>query len=136
MNPKVKRLWINALESGDYVQGKNYLKQTISGGFSYCCLGVLCDLYDKHSGKSPGFREGAYHISSSREIVYPHNGSTVLPTREVLEWAGLESERGFDDGHLLVLKDGTEYRATGLPDINDNCDLSFKEISSVIKERL
>lgn len=43
--------WIEALESGEYKQGRSWLR---NGGF-YCCLGVLCEVgglvpYDKGNG--------------------------------------------------------------------------------------
>jgi hypothetical protein len=44
--PKVfKRRWVKALRSGEYTQGKQYLK----AGASYCCLGVagkICGVSD------------------------------------------------------------------------------------------
>ena len=38
----VKERWIEALRSGDYVQGQERLRT----GDCYCCLGVLCDVID------------------------------------------------------------------------------------------
>jgi hypothetical protein len=35
--------WTNALRSGNYKQGKNYLRNATD---EFCCLGVLCDLAD------------------------------------------------------------------------------------------
>lgn len=36
-----RRLWVEALRSGEYKQGQGYLR---SHDDHYCCLGVLCDL--------------------------------------------------------------------------------------------
>ena len=49
MNRQIKDKWITALRSGEYNQDSDggYLK-TCDG---YCCLGVLCDLYVKETGK-------------------------------------------------------------------------------------
>ncbi len=41
MDADLKKRWIEALESGDYKQGKGALR---SHRDEYCCLGVLCDL--------------------------------------------------------------------------------------------
>lgn len=38
--PDYKAKWIEALRSGRYAQGKNYLRVKDT----YCCLGVLCDI--------------------------------------------------------------------------------------------
>lgn len=43
---EVYKLWIAALRSGKYKQGKGSLKE----GNKYCCLGVLCDLAIKDGG--------------------------------------------------------------------------------------
>lgn len=46
MNPEVKRIWIEALRSGEFVQGKMRLHtiDPVTGQHKYCCLGVLCKL--------------------------------------------------------------------------------------------
>jgi hypothetical protein len=41
MNPELKKLWLEALRSGNYEQTRFYLRF----GDGYCCLGVLCDLH-------------------------------------------------------------------------------------------
>lgn len=48
---EVYQRWIAALRSGKYRQGKYVLKQINSGGASFCCLGVLCDLAAKDGGE-------------------------------------------------------------------------------------
>ena len=41
MTPKQKILWLEALRSGKYRQGKQALKtKSAKGQYSYCCLGV------------------------------------------------------------------------------------------------
>lgn len=42
MNPSIKERWVQALRSGNYVQGTDLLR---SKSNEFCCLGVLCDLY-------------------------------------------------------------------------------------------
>lgn len=42
IRPEIKEKWLQALKSGDYVKGKNFLKSSEN---EYCCLGVLCDLH-------------------------------------------------------------------------------------------
>src|SRR6267378_4402002 len=48
MNPDIKAKWIAALESGEYIHGHGVLRSLDN---KYCCLGVLCDLYHKETGK-------------------------------------------------------------------------------------
>lgn len=39
--------WINALKSGNYVQGQRFLWNENKN--TYCCLGVLCDIVDSNA---------------------------------------------------------------------------------------
>jgi hypothetical protein len=43
MNKKMKKIWLKALRSGKYKQGRKYLCQTVNGEDRYCCLGVLAN---------------------------------------------------------------------------------------------
>lgn len=55
MNPEWKTIWTAALRSGSYEQGRASLRQrtldptpgleAMGYKFTFCCLGVLCDLY-------------------------------------------------------------------------------------------
>ena len=56
MNKKMKTEWVKALRSGDYKQGKEFLKSEQG----YCCLGVLCDLNETHEVKKSG--KGKYKM--------------------------------------------------------------------------
>lgn len=46
MDKVLKTKWIKALESGDYMQGKSWLRvvSEVGGPITYCCLGVLCEV--------------------------------------------------------------------------------------------
>lgn len=48
MNPDLKQKWIDALRSGKYEQGQGSLR---SSNNRFCCLGVLCDIYDDSKWK-------------------------------------------------------------------------------------
>lgn len=84
MNPKIKEQWIRALRSGDYLQGQETLRSPkiiydedndYHMEVTFCCLGVLCDLYAKEG--RPDFWD-----------TIPYD--TSFPPANVLEWAGLE----------------------------------------------
>lgn len=47
MNPEVKKKWLEALRGGEYLQGNGALHPTED---TFCCLGVLCDLYLREKG--------------------------------------------------------------------------------------
>jgi hypothetical protein len=42
ISKELKEAWIKALRSGEYKQGKRWLKKDDK----FCCLGVLCDVID------------------------------------------------------------------------------------------
>lgn len=80
MNAKVKQLWLEALRSGEFRQGKELLHPTSE---TYCCLGVLCEIYQQETGNGSWvdqrFKVAAFDV----EIV-------ELPSA-VAQWAGLNS---------------------------------------------
>lgn len=122
MKPKIKKMFIDALKSGDYKMGKGKLKQVNSKGEDvFCVLGILTDLYSKHHkgrrGKfiyqsccsSPGSEpsSGEYSFGGMVEHVHP----------KVLEWSGLSL---FDADTLINL--------------NDNIYCSKKSLKIIAKE--
>ena len=73
--------WAKALLSGDYKQWKYRLKTNSK----YCCLGVLCELYRKETGKGK-WKGGAVKVFEIGNVSKVHE-----PPKAVLEWAGLEN---------------------------------------------
>jgi hypothetical protein len=65
VSPKrARKLWVEALLSGKYEQGKNFL-HTIEDN-KYCCLGVACEVYREHGG-CLSYEEGKYFIPDDEE---------------------------------------------------------------------
>jgi hypothetical protein len=112
MNPQIKQKWVDALRSGDYQQGRNYLR-TDNG---FCCLGVLCDLYGKENNVE-------WEHSSYKDAYMFQNTMAVLPL-SVVEWSGVE------DGNPLV--NGEPFTLSGLNDQGS----TFNEIADVIEHQL
>jgi hypothetical protein len=47
MDNTLKQRWVSALRSGKYEQGRGMLRHKNDNGLDcFCCLGVLCDIYD------------------------------------------------------------------------------------------
>lgn len=91
MKPEIKEKWLIALRSGEYKQTRHALRIVSSdaeesGDYSYCCLGVLCDLYIRETGL--GKWDGGAFVSSSGA-----RGDALLPTT-VIAWAGMNSSSG------------------------------------------
>jgi hypothetical protein len=114
MNPTVKALWIEALESGRYRQGKHVLR---TDSDTYCCLGVLCDLV-KPDGWKQKSDENIFELSHWRF----GRDSLQLPPATILRKVGL--------GRTAALK---------LAAINDGASPArgkFRTIVKWIKENL
>src|SRR5690606_7791757 len=123
MNNEVKQEWVKRLRSGQYKQGRNSLRQ----GDSYCCLGVLCDLYSPQlweqgpegtfcyagaSGVLPSIVSEAYGISHD----------PMVATRDLPE--KLVNNPNFD---TLSIK------YCSLSELNDH-GYTFEEIAEVIEK--
>jgi hypothetical protein len=126
MHEHIKKLWVDALRSGNYRQGIGRLRCADT----YCCLGVLCDLYDRDQG-GPGWDDGDQN--------YLRCGA-FLP-REVARWAGIIT----DDPDCFAPNEviQTEFNVTlpdhtirgSLTDANDS-GFSFLEIADLIEQNL
>lgn len=129
MDKEVKKLWIAALRSGDYKQGREALIQYMNivnllgipdeeqlKDASYCCLGVLCDVYRKQKGKN------LWYNSSFDE------SSGILP-RSVIEWAGLTSA----NPSVVLFNKDVSLRKT-MAALNDDLKLTFEQIADLIEQ--
>lgn len=118
MNQQIKTRWLEALQSGQYEQGQDYLNRFNK----FCCLGVLCDLYLKEKGLDWGT------VSDSKEPLECCDFVTYPPD-QVFEWA--------DD---QFLKDNSVIpgllNRTGAPvlltELNDDDKLDFGKLSDII----
>jgi hypothetical protein len=147
VNPEIKKLWTEALESGEYPQGKNRL---LMNG-KYCCLGVLCDL----AIKAGVITTGIYDTGDTGDdirwfgVSERYDKSVADLPKAVVQWAGLNdtypevpkdiAERfgditglGSPDGSGLFTFPRSDSISLGI--LNDSGDFSFANISKVIKE--
>ena len=121
MNPEIKKLWVDALRSGDYKQGVGRLRNDDN---EFCCLGVLCNLHaQNHPEIAKTQTEPSFYISSAH----------ILPA-EVSKWAGL----GIEVNPVVSYK----KKARTVAEINDGqCPgqtkpATFKQIADVIEKQL
>ena len=126
MNKEVKELWLKALRSGEYKQGRNYLEYTDPlYGKKYCCLGVLCDLAVKNGVicKTDQGRNEIYYETNAGIDNFTNN---VLPTK-VQNWAEIYSTDGDFNSKEFVDK-------TMLTELNDSGKYGFNAIANIIEE--
>jgi hypothetical protein len=89
MDKHVAERWAQALRSGQYQQGQHELHPDTN---SYCCLGVLCDLYRVEQGKGE-WTTTKYGIGGVFQIGPDDLETGVLP-ESVKDWAGMHSSVG------------------------------------------
>ena len=117
MNENAK-LWVSALRSGEYQQGKGQL--SLNGRF--CCLGVACDIYEKYTGDElPKDRNSNYIHAGTYGIHHAKNLHSQF--NKVREWLGLS----FCNGHF---KNGSVENS--LTSLNDSA-IPFTDIANIIQ---
>ena len=116
MKPEIKQKWVEALRSGEYSQGKLRLYN----GRSYCCLGVLCNLYLNEKN------EDWYYLAGSGDNYYCNGESERLP-QYVMDWAELNRQ----DPLVSVELDNLDE--TSLSGLNDDLNYTFAQIADVIE---
>lgn len=95
MDKDIKKLWVDALRSGKYKQGKNLLKKEDC----FCCLGVLCEISDKAPWKQAG--EGSTIFRYAEEMA-------TLP-ENVANWANLDRASNAVDVLIYLNDSGTPF---------------------------
>jgi hypothetical protein len=131
VNKEVKDQWVTALRSGEYEQGRSYLrsKDPNGGNDKFCCLGVLCDLAVK-AGVTEA-RDNGYG-----SVVYggEDDPNTAYPPAQVVEWAGLNTL----NPSVPFEHEGWDEKRAPLTALNDNTELKlgFTDIADLIEEHL
>lgn len=115
--------WVEALESGEYSQGRMALKTEVG----LCCLGVACEVSGLTEIQVYGNRT---YIYRAKEI--PEDKSRNYLPLSVQRWLGVDSpnprvsdpRKGVDDDEIAF--------KTHLANLNDE-GFSFKEIAELIR---
>lgn len=104
--------WAAALRSGQYSQAKSWLFESEDGEITgYCCLGVLCDLYQRETGHT---------IIKECDLGFSALGEPAVLPETVQSWAGMRTA----NGHLGDLP-------VSLSQAND-AGKTFNEIAAII----
>jgi hypothetical protein len=127
MKPEIKQIWIDALLSGEYEQGRGLLCHISDGNTYWCCLGVLTDLAVK-SGVEIDKSLDSDSKNSNQEVFYFNGQHEKLP-QAVMDWAGISTplaDFSFEDeeeGSVISLN---------LAEQNDN-GYSFRDLVDEIE---
>lgn len=113
MKKRIKTKWLSALRSDEYQQCQEQLRVDSETDRSFCCLGVLCDIYSKEKKIKWKLLGGMQKI---------HEEGYLLP-KKVREWAGIEDDQV------------TVGKGLNLVTLNDD-GKTFKQIARYIEKYL
>lgn len=114
-NTEAKALWLAALRSGQYTQGRGQLFQRATN--AYCCLGVACDVYHLETGRGEWDSLGSFSATPDGARF-----SGTLPP-QVRDWFGLAEADPVVAGMHLT-------------EANDSAGKTFDEIAALIEAAL
>lgn len=115
MKARIKKLWIKALRSGKYEQGKGALRVNDA----FCCLGVLCDLH-AHAFKKRWKKDSA-------DGDYSYDGDDSVLPKSVQQWAGID-----DADPVLLGRGANKQRAAELNDSGRPFDYIAERIEKLL----
>lgn len=126
MKKELKKKWVEALRSGKYSQGKNYLRK----GDSYCCLGVLCEVAGLEWERIPtqsafAVREFAFETQT---LGYELQEKLFDNTRYDDEY---DKRVNMDEGPMVTI-DGDKNTLAA----HNDAGKTFKQIADAIEEQL
>jgi hypothetical protein len=127
MKKEIADIWVEALISKKYKQGKTVLCRVENNGDkNFCCLGVLTDLYQQDRAKKKKKKLSVDVEENVDESVISFDGESGLLSPSVMKWAGIKKP---DGTHC----DEYEY-CYNLAEMNDIECLSFIKIANHIKK--
>lgn len=119
LNPKVKKMWVKELRSGEYVQTSTVLCRVSDRYDKFCCLGVLTDLAIRKGVP------GVYWVGDDENYTLRTSGRALegdgesYTSRETNKWAGLNT---------AIMKKCAVW--------NDDDGLNFEQIADKIESEL
>lgn len=132
MDQAIKKLWCDALRSGKYKQGHGGLKIVMEEGedYSYCCLGVLCEVYRTTVSGSEQWMDGG-----PNQLEYL--GRVDMLPSKVAMWADLQHCR-LPDPEIDGSRGGMIAAMDALAEMNDDPEekYKFEDLAGIIHNYL
>lgn len=128
LNPN-QRAWVEALRSGNYLQGQRALVRLIGTGRFHCCLGVAEDV------RGCQWKPISAHQYPDVRVPTHATRADAFLTDKTASWLGLESHSpavAFFDDHDVPRELGV-WRICRLYQLNDDYLYTFRQIADVIE---
>ena len=113
---KFQQSWVDALRSGSYQQGYNYLSQKEGSNQKYCPMGVLCDLFRAELTER-------FQTTDDDITVAEFNGETRELPKHIVDKLSLYNGIGtawLDDTTLTEINDSKNYTFDDIADLIEN----------------
>jgi hypothetical protein len=117
MNAEIKKLWVEDLRQNPDLQGTGYLRP----GNKFCCLGRLCELFKRETGKGEWLESGRFAVGGDSD--------NILLVPPVIVWAGMNSI------NPPVTNPNTKS-GDNLANLNDSGDFTFPQLADLIEAQL
>ena len=133
MNPEVKAAWLEALRSGEYEQGKEFLCRVLFGKKRYCCLGVLTEVVNDKFLKI-GNKLSVENIKNDH---LEFNGDFEILPLTVMRVSGLSTR--IPSVRIPEFKSNSvveNTHALRLSHLNDVENFNFNQLADLIEEQL
>ncbi len=131
MDKDVRDKWVAALRSGTYKQGIEGLARVENDEARFCCLGVLCDIYDREIGNNGWTDRGDGRMAhTDRRGI---SRIDYLPP-DVYKWAGLREPNPVVNTDLAQEYAHYNQESRPLASLNDS-GISFEAIANLIEEQ-
>ena len=104
-NERAVRMWVNALRSGDFKQGRTALRRSVSISsrheHEYCCLGVACEVYRGLSDDGDD-----KWVGDTSDDNFWFQGNSAFMPQIVRQWLGIgRADWGDLEGQLIAMND-------------------------------
>jgi len=131
MDQRVKELWLKALRSDEYEQTTGKLRIADTTSIGYCCLGVLCDLYQKDTGRGEWEQQGieGWFVDED-EFGKVQDNVELIST--VAKWAGLDRDPTIPFTYKTNNGSESDGDKTYLALLNDN-GCTFNQMADIIE---
>ena len=137
MDAEIKAQWLTELRSGERQQANGTLRAGGEvTGFSYCCLGVLCDIIYPTQWTIDGQHDGSVGTPSmgvrDAAKLRDYHGE-IWVTDGLLERFDISGAYIGRRGHMTPFGGFIEQRTVYLTELNDSGEWSFERIADLIE---
>jgi hypothetical protein len=153
MNQRVKKLWLEALEGGEFkhfnhlcYKGGPRRWDCVTNGFYHTSFAVLCELYHRNTGRGwwneKGWFFGPRHIESEYSWLgeFQQLDCGPLPP-SVMNWAGIPRHKDWNNDSCMKLNWQVTFpRIFGAPMkfnhiINIDYEYGYKTVARIIRQQ-